>query len=334
MKIAFFEVEDWEKEYIKKGLENNKILFVNDKLNNENVKLVSDFDIISVFIYSNIDKNILNRFNKLKAIVTRSTGFDHIDINECKKRKINVFNVPSYGENTVAEHTFALILSLSRKIHKSYERTIRGNFSLEGLRGFDLKGKTIGIIGLGKIGKNVARIAKGFGMKIITYDPIINKKIEKEIGLKFVSLNYLLKNSDIITFHCPYNKKTHHLLNKKNIIFVKEDSIIINTSRGGIIDTEALVRSLTTGKVKGAGLDVLEEESMIREERQLLSTHFQKENLKRLIENHILLTFDNVLITPHNAFNSKEALERILDVTIDNINDIINKKKSPNIVKI
>jgi len=333
MKIAFFEIEDWEKDYLKKKLKKHKFIFINDKLNSENVKLVSDYDIISVFVYSKLDKNLLNKFTKLKAIVTRSTGFDHIDMDYCRKNKISVFNVPSYGENTVSEHTFALILALTRKIHKSYERTIRGNFSLEGLRGFDLKGKTIGIVGVGKIGKNVARIAKGFQMNILAYDPIIDKRIEEEIGLKFVSLNYLLKNSDIVTFHCLYNKKTHHILNKKNIGMLKKNSIIINTARGGIIDTEAIVKALTDRKIAGVGLDVLEEESMIREERQLLSTHFQKEDLKKLIENHILLTFDNVLITPHNAFNSIEALEKIMDVTVNNINDIINKEKSLNIVK-
>ncbi|MCK5321443.1 hydroxyacid dehydrogenase [Candidatus Pacearchaeota archaeon] len=333
MKIGFFEIEDWEKEYLKSKLKNHNLVFFKDVLNNKNVGSVLDVDAVSVFIYSKVDKEILKKFKKLKAVITRSTGFDHIDIKECKKRKISVMNVPYYGENTVAEHTFALILSLSRKIHKSYERTVRGNFSLEGLRGFDLKGKTLGIVGLGHIGKHVARIAKGFYMNILVYDLHRDKKAEKKLGLKFVSLENLLKNSDVISLHCPYNKKTHHLINNKNIKLIKKDAYIINTARGGLIETKALVKTLVKGNLGGVALDVLEEESLIKEEIQLLSKNFPKENLQGLLENHLLLTFDNVIITPHNAFNSQEALQRILDVSIENIQGISGKIKCKNIVK-
>jgi len=333
MKIAFFEIEDWEKDYLKEKLKKHDLFFSEDVLDNKKINLVKDADIISIFIYSKIDKKILDKFEKLKAIVTRSTGFDHIDIKECKKKRILVLNVPYYGENTVAEHTFALILALSRKIHKAYERTIRGDFSLEGLRGFDLKGKTLGIIGLGHIGRHVARIAKGFEMDILVYDPRKDKKLEKKIGFRYVPLNTLLKKSDIISLHCPYNRKTHHLINSKNIKLIKKGAYIINTARGGIIETKALIRALQKGQLGGAGLDVLENESLIKEEIQLLSKNFPKESLKNLLENHLLLTFDNVIITPHNAFNSKEALKRILDTTIDNIRCIVEKKKCQNIVK-
>ena len=332
MKIAFFEVEDWEKEYLKTRLKKHNLVFFEDTLNKENIKLVKDFEVISVFIYSKIGKEILDRFNKLKAIVTRSTGFDHIDINECKKRKIYVLNVPYYGENTVAEHTFALILTLSRKIHKSYERTIRGNFSLEGLRGFDLKGKTLGIIGLGHIGMHVARIARGFNMNVLAYDLKKDYKLAKKLRVKYASLNNLLKNSDIITLHCPYNKKTHHLINSKNIKIIKKGAYLINTARGGLVETNALVRALSKGELGGAALDVLEEESLIKEEAQLLSKNFNKENLQNLLENHLLLTFDNVIITPHNAFNSKEAIQRILDTSIKNILGVA-RNKYLNVVK-
>lgn len=333
MKIVFFEIEDWEKDYLKDNIKSHELLFFEDKLNEDILDSVSDVDIVSVFIYSKINKKILDRFTKLKAIVTRSTGFDHIDLKECKKRNISVLNVPFYGENTVAEHTFALILALSRKIHKSYERTVRGNFSLEGLRGFDLKGKIIGIIGLGHIGKHVARISNGFEMNILAYDVNRDINFAKKFKIRYVDFNTLLKNSDIITLHCPYNKSTHHILNSKNIKLMKKGALIINTARGGNIETKALVGALAKGHLGGAALDVLEEESIIKEEIQLLSKNFPKENLQNLIENHLLLTFDNVIITPHNAFNSKEALTRILDTTIENIKSVIFKRKSRNVVK-
>ncbi len=333
MKIGFFEIEDWEKEYLKSRLKNHNLIFFKDVLDNKTTSAVKDADIISVFIYSKINKEILNKFKKLKAIITRSTGFDHIDIPECKKKKIKVYNVPHYGENTVAEHTFALLLDLSRKIHESYNRTIRGNFSLEGLRGFDLKNKTLGVIGLGSIGIHVARIAKGFEMNILACDVKKDKKIEKKFDLRYVSLNDLLKNSDIISLHCPYNKYTHHLLNSKNIKLIKKGAYLINTARGGLIETRALVKALLNKQLGGAGLDVLEEESLIKEEAQLLSKNFSKENLKNLLQNHLLLIFDNVIITPHNAFNSEEALKRILDTSLNNIESVSKNKSSQNIVK-
>jgi len=333
MKIAFFEIEDWEEDYLKEKLKKHELIFFSGTLNEENLNSVRDVDAISVFIYSKVDKKVLNNFEKLKFISTRSTGFDHIDIKEVKKKNILVLNVPNYGKNTVAEHTFALILSLSRKIPESYERTIRGNFSLDGLRGFDLKNRTIGIIGLGHIGSHVARIANGFEMKILSYGPHSNDKAIRKLGVKYVSLNNLLKNSDIVTLHCPYNKETHHLIDKKKISLMKEGAYLINTARGGLIDTHALIQALSKGKLGGAGLDVLEEESLIKEEIQLLSKNFPKENLMNLLENHLLLTFDNVIITPHNAFNSQEALKRILKTTVDNLNCAFGKNKCENIVK-
>jgi len=332
MKIGFFELENWEKEYLVEELKGHELKFFEGELTEEDVEGAKDLDIISVFIYSKINKKVLNKFENLKAIITRSTGYDHIDIKECKKKKIKLLNVPYYGENTVAEHTFALILSLSRKIHKSYERTIKADFSRDNLRGFDLKNKTIGIIGLGSIGKNVARISKGFQMDILVYDIKKDNKFAKKYKIKYVRLNDLLKNSDIITFHCPYNKETHHLLNSKNISLLKKEAYVINTARGKNIETNALAKALVDKKIAGAGLDVLEEESMIKEEIELLSKNYPKEHLKNLIRNHLLLTLDNVIITPHNAFNSIEALKRILETTIENINVVVWNKKRGNFV--
>ncbi|MBM3250908.1 MAG: hydroxyacid dehydrogenase [Candidatus Nealsonbacteria bacterium] len=319
-KIAFFETEQWEADYLKSRLKGFDLLFSEDKLNPQNLKEVLDVNILSPFIYSLVDGEIVNSLKSLKYIATRSTGFDHIDLKICRQRNILVSNVPTYGENTVAEHTFALILALSRKIYHSLERAKKGDFSLEDLRGFDLKGKSLGIVGIGNIGQHVARIAKGFEMDILAYDIHKNKKLAKEIGFKYAPLGFLFKNSDIITLHVPYNKATHHLINLKTLKSFKKGCYLINTARGGICDTTALLEGLKQEIFAGLGLDVLEEECFIKEERELLTSAFKKTcDLKTALENHILINQPNVIITPHNAFNSREALTRILDTTIENI---------------
>ena len=326
-KIAFFEAHEWEKPYLKEKLKNHNILLFKDTINEANINKFKDADIVSVFIYSKLDDKILNKLKNLKLIATRSTGFDHIDLNECRKRKITVCNVPAYGENTVAEHTFALILNLTRKIHKAWERTRRLDFSQEGLRGIDLRGKTLGVIGVGNIGKHVVRIAKGFEMDVIAFDVFKINGLEKKLGFKYVNFEYLLGNSDIISLHCPYNKKTHHLINKNNIKKIKKGALLINTARGALIETNALVNALDSGILSGAGLDVLEDECLIKEDAQVMSRHFpDKCDMKVILQDHILAKKDNVIITPHNAFNSVEALQRILDTTIGNIRGFLKKK--------
>ncbi len=333
LKIAFFEVESWEIDYLKSQLKGLNLIFFKDKLTPQNLKKISDINVLSPFIYSTIDKKNINSLKFLRYIATRSTGFDHIDLKTCKHQDILVSNVPTYGENTVAEHTFALILALSRKICFSWERTRLGNFSLENLRGFDLKGKFLGVVGVGNIGRHVIRIAKGLKMNILAFDIKKDQKFAKKIGFKYVSLDYLFKNSDIITLHAPYNRATHHLINLKTLKLFKKGCYLINTARGGICDTTALLRGLKQGIFTGLGLDVLEEESFIREERELLTSSFKKTcDLKTVLENHILINQPNVIITPHNAFNSKEALTRILDTTIENIKAFI-KNKPINLVK-
>jgi len=252
-------------------------------------------------------------------ITTRSTGFDHIDLKVAKLRKITVCNVPFYGENTVAEHTFALILSLSRNIHKSYMKTLRADFSIEGLKGFDIAGKTLGVIGAGHIGLHVIRIAKGFGMDVLAYDTHQDKFLAEVLGFKYVSFKEILRNSDIITLHVPYNKYTHHLINKDTIKLIKKGAILINTARGGIVDTEALIEAIDKEILGGAGIDVLEGEELIKEEKQLLYDKKKLQSLGNLVKGHILLRRDNVVFTPHIAFYSQQALERILDVTVQNI---------------
>jgi len=327
LKIAFFEAESWEEDYLRSRLKEFDLLFFKNELQEQDTEKISEISVLSPFIYSKIGEKMAGALKNLQYITTRSTGFDHIDLKTCKEKKIAVSNVPIYGENTVAEHTFALILALSRRINLSCERTKKGDFSLEDLRGFDLKGKTIGIVGLGSIGRHAAKIAKGFEMNILAFDVKEDKETEKKFGLKYVALDDLFKNSDIVTLHAPYNEKTHHLINLENLNSFKKGCILINTARGGLCDTTALLKGLKEGTFAGLGLDVLEEECFIKEERALLTDTFQKTcDLKTALENHILINQPNVIITPHNAFNSKEALMRILETTVENIKGFANNK--------
>ncbi len=319
-KIVFFEVTPTEREFLRKSpLARFKPTYFEGKSQDAESSVLRSAEMVSVFIYSTLRAETLKRMPKLKMIATRSTGFEHIDLAYCRKHGIVVSNVPFYGENTVAEHTFALILALSRKVHQAYFRTIRGDFSFEGLEGFDLKDKTLGIIGTGHIGIHAARIAKGFGMKVMAYDVKQNNFLAETLGFKYVSLDYLLANSDIITLHAPYNPKTHHMINRSNIRKIKRGALLINTARGALVETEALTWALDQGILAGAGLDVLEGEELIKEERQILSKDFSVGRLKTLLQNHILLNRENVVITPHIAFNSREAFARILETTTANI---------------
>ena len=327
MKITFFESEGWEKDYLKgKFGWKTKVEFIQEPISETNLSKALESEIISVFIYSKLTKEILDKLPKLKMISTRSTGFDHIDISECKKRGIVVTNVPTYGENTVAEHTFGLILSLSRKIHKAYEKTIKGDFKIDELRGFDLLGKTLGVVGTGHIGQRTIRIAKGFGMRILAYDAFPNKKLSLEEGFDYVEFDELISKSDIITFHVPLIPATTHMLSMKNIKKVKRGAIIINTARGGIIETECLTYGLEKGILSGVGLDVIEGEDIIKEEKELLTKDFSKENFKMLVCDHVLLKDSRVIYTPHIAFNSDEAVRRIMDSTQESINAFILNK--------
>jgi|TARA_Y100000310_G_scaffold14096_1_gene14315 D-lactate dehydrogenase len=332
MKIAFFEIEQWEKKHLEEKFRKHNLLFFDKELSEKNIEKVKDFDIVSIFVGSEINNKLVNKFKNLKAIITRSTGYDHIDVKCCKKKKVLVLNTPYYGENTVAEFAFALILALSRKIVESVEKTKKRDFSLEGLRGFDLKDKTLGVVGMGEIGSHVVRIAKGFGMNVLVCTRTKHPKLAKRHGFKYATLDNLLKNSDIITMHVPLTKETNHLINKKNIKLVKRGAYLINTSRGEVVDTTALIMALDKGILRGAGLDVLEEEELFKEEKQLLSEGFSREKLFNVFENNILLNHSNVIITPHNAFNTQEALNRILETTVNNINSVI-KGKARNVVK-
>ena len=327
MKIIFFEIENWEKDYLKNQLHGADISFFEEKLSLDNISLAKDAEVISVFTDSQINAEVISQLPKLKMIATRSTGFDHIDLESAKNRKISVCNIPTYGENTVAEHTFALILDLSRNIYKSVQQVKESGFQADGFRGFDLKGKTIGVVGLGHIGLHVARIAKGFEMNILGFDVNQDRKLAKKIGFTYVSFEDLLKKSDIITLHVPYNKYTHHLINSANIYLIKNGAYLINTARGGVVETSALVSALDSGLLAGAALHVLEGECDIKEEKEILTKGFgEKCDVRTMLQNHILMERDNVIITPHNAFNSKEAIQRIMETTVLNIHSFIIRR--------
>ena len=330
-KIGFFGVKPWEKEYLENKLGSVKELqatFSENIISSEHLPEETDLEIISVFVDCLISRELLGRLPKLKFVTTRSTGFDHIDHKACAERGITVSSVPSYGENTVAEFAFGLILSLSRKIAASWDQVREtGSFNLDSLQGFDLKGKTLGVIGTGKIGCRIIKMANGFEMNVVAYDPYPREDLAKTLNFSYLSLEEVLKSSDIVTLHVPYMKETHHLLNDKTIAFMKRGAYVVNTSRGGIIDTEVLVRALKSGQVGGAGLDVLEEEGVIKDELDFLSNGRPEDhNLKTIIANHVLIDLPNVIVTPHNAFNSREALQRILDTTIENINGFLGNK--------
>ncbi|MFH1111828.1 MAG: hydroxyacid dehydrogenase [Patescibacteria group bacterium] len=325
--IVFTELEGWEEPYLADNLSGHKLTFIRRPLQSQDFDGIKRCEILAPFIYTPVTAESLGQLPELKLVTTRSTGFDHIDLRACASRSVTVCNVPYYGENTVTEHTWALILALSRKIIPSYERTKRGDFSLDDLRGFDLKNKILGLIGCGHIGQQVIKIAKAFDMKVMVFDPRPNEELASLLGFTYVSLDALLKESDVITLHAPYNEKTHHLLNAENMTLIKRGTILVNTARGGLIDTMALIKALESGILIGVGLDVLEEEYAIKEESELLSPEFKKKcDLKTVIADHVLLKRDNVIITPHNAFNSQEALQRILDTTIENIKGFLDNK--------
>lgn len=319
MRIISFYNEPWEKEYLVKKIPG--IVFM-DGTAQSHPELAGDpAEAISVFVKCRVDGELMNRFPKLKLVVTRSTGFDHIDMAEATRRGVVVASAPFYGKNTVTEQAFGLLLSLSRKIYKSHDRVLReGNFASEGLRGFDLKGKTIGIVGTGNIGAHAVRIAHGFEMNIIAYDVKKNEDIMKDVPFTYVSFEELLAISDIITLHAPYNDHTHHMINLGNYEKIKRGAYLINTARGGLVETEALVMALEKGILAGAGLDVLEGEEFLTDRTALLmAPDADKQALRIALFNQYLVDHPNVVITPHNAFNTKEAIERILDTTVENI---------------
>lgn len=325
MRITVFEVEPWECNRFRELGKSHDVDFSPDPLTPQNADQYADSEIVVIFIYSSLTRGLLTRIPKLRFIATRSTGHDHIDLSYCRENGITVSNVPSYGESTVAEHVFGLLLMISHRLAESIDRTRKGDFSQKGLRGFDLRGKTIGVVGTGIIGRHVIEIARGFRMQVLGFDMRPDPKAAEALGFRYVSLDELLAASDVLTLHVPSNKYTYHMIGADQFSRMKPGVVLINTSRGTTVEIEALLRALADGKVSAAGLDVLPEEPVIREEAELLSSFFRKSHdMSTLLADHILLRMRNVYITPHNAFNTREAVERILETTVENIDHFIS----------
>ncbi len=325
MRVVFFDLEDWQTDYMRagirqRGIENRiQARFLHDHLSPAAFTEFADAEAIVVFIWTKVNRAIIESLPELRLVLTMSTGYDHIDLEACRKRGVTVCNVPRYGENTVAEHTFALILSLSRKLHAAYFQALRGDFRIRELRGFDLYGKTLGVVGAGNIGLHVIRIARGFGMRVLAYDARPHSLLAEVLGFTYTDLDTLLRESDIVSLHVPARPETHHLINRDTLSKMKRGALLINTARGGVVDTEALLWALDEGILGGAGLDVIEGEEFITEESALLKMPLAEQTLKQIVQAQLLLRRENVVFTPHIAFNSQEAVQRILDTTLDNL---------------
>lgn len=322
IKIAFFDTKPYDKKSFnplndKFGF---KIKYFDNKLNEDTASLAKGYDVVCVFVNDDINENTINILyeNGIRLIALRCAGFNNVNF-KAAYGKIHVVRVPAYSPYAVAEHAFALISTLNRKTHKAYNRTRESNFSINGLTGFDLHGKTIGIIGMGKIGQIVANIALGYGMKVLAYDVYAKERD----GVKFTNLDEIYKNADIITLHCPLTSDTHHIINKDSIEKMKDGVYIINTSRGGLVDTNAIIKGIKSGKIGGGGLDVYEEEA----------SYFFEDYSDEIITDDTLarlLTFNNVVVTSHQAFLTKEALYNIAETTLENINSYFEDKPLTN----
>ncbi|MBC7473804.1 MAG: 2-hydroxyacid dehydrogenase [Candidatus Sericytochromatia bacterium] len=315
MKLAFFSTKPYEKHFFEKinVKYNHQITFFDAHLNMETISLVKGFQAVCVFVNDTLDEQILEKMaeNNVKLIVLRSAGFNNVDIKAAHKLGLSVVRVPAYSPYAVAEHSLALIMTLNRKIHKAYNRIRDDNFSLDGLMGFDIHTKTVGIFGTGKIGQTFAKIMSGFGCRLIAFDLFEDKEC-LDLGVEYVSCNELFATSDIISLHCPLNHETHHLINKKTLSMMKKGVMLINTSRGGLIDTPEIINSLKDGKIGYLGLDVYEEEADIFFE-DLSGKVLQDDVLARL------LTFQNVIVTSHQAFFTDNAMNKIAETSLDNI---------------
>ena len=317
MEVAWFDAEKWEKEYLKDKASKLDIEFFEKSLTPETVEKAEGFDAVTVFVDSRVNREVMESLDA-DLVACRSTGYDHVAIDAAKENEIDVCNVPQYGSSTVAEHTFGLMLSLSRKIYDAIRKVEDGSFDHEGLRGTDLHGKKLGVIGTGSIGQNVIQVAKGFGMDVVAYDPYGKEELEDKLGFMYVSLEDLLTQSDIVTLHCPLTESNRHMLSEEEFDRM-EDTLLINTARGGLIDTEALITALENNSVSAAGLDVLEEECYMDEDIEVMGDLGDECDLELILEDHILMERDDVLVTPHNAFNSVEAMHRIAEATLDNL---------------
>lgn len=328
-KILFFDIKSYDKEFFKKYGENYnfEMKFLKNKLTEETVHLTKGYEIVCAFANDTINKKVVDTLaeNGVKLLAMRCAGYNNVCIPEIKNR-FKVVRVPAYSPYSIAEYTIGMILSLSRRIHKAYVRTREGNFSINGLMGYDLHGKTVGVIGAGKIAQILIKIVKSFGTKVIAYDPYPNYEKAKELGFKFVDLDTLYKNSDIISLNCPLTDETKHIINHNSIKKMKNGVMIVNTGRGLLIDSVDLLEGLKEKKIGAAALDVYEEEA----------NYFFEDKSSEVIEDDILgrlLSCHNVLITSHQAYFTQEAIESITKTTLNNIQEFLDGKDLINEVK-
>lgn len=325
MKIAFFDTKEYDKKVFNKYNEKYgyDITYFESKLNAETALLAKGYDVVCIFVNDNADSKALKILedNGVKCVALRCAGFNNVDLEN--KGNLRVVRVPQYSPYSVAEHAVALLLNINRKIYKSYQRTKKYNFSIDGLLGFDIHGKTVGVIGTGKIGKVFIEIMNGFGANVIAYDLFKDENAEKQLGFKYVTLDELYGQSDIISLHCPLTPETEKIINKQSIEKMKDGVIIINCSRGKLINTDDLINELETGKIGGVGLDVYEDEAdyFLRD----LSNEY-----KRDVDLSLLLSMPNVLITSHQAFFTQEAINKIASDTLENITKIMNGQACEN----
>lgn len=311
MKIAFFDTKAYDERFFDeiKGDYDFKIKYFENKLNEDTATLAKGYDAVCAFVNDTLNKEVIDILYEggVKLVAMRCAGYNNVDFKACHGR-IRVVRVPAYSPYAVAEHAAALMVTLNRKTHKAHNRTRESNFNINGLLGFDLHQKTLGIIGTGKIGQIFANIGKGYGMKVLAYDKYPNE----ELGLEYCDLDTLYEESDVISLHCPLLKDTHHMINEDSINKMKEGVMVINTSRGGLINTEDLIEAIKDRKIGSAGLDVYEEEE----------AYFFEDFSDEIIEDDVLarlLSFNNVLVTSHQAFFTKEALSNISRTTLDNV---------------
>jgi D-lactate dehydrogenase len=316
-KILFYDTKPYDKVFFDSANEkfDYKIKYFNGHLNQDTVLFSKGYDVVCAFVNDSLDKNVIKTLidSQVRLIALRCAGYNNVDL-KAAYGNIHVVRVPGYSPHAVAEHAAALILSLNRKTHKAYYRTRDGNFSINGLLGFDLYGKTAGVIGVGKIGKCLVEILRGFGMNVLGFDKYKDKEFAKKTDLEYVSLEQLYRQSDVISLHSPLSKETKHMINKNSIAMMKDGVMLINTGRGALVKGNDLIDGLKSGKIGSAGLDVYEEES----------EYFFEDYSSTVIEDDVLarlLTFPNVLVTSHQGFFTKEALTNIADTTLSNIKE-------------
>lgn len=322
VKLVFFGLDEHEQDVVRRafaGESNYDVALHAEPLTIENVSLARGAGGIGVFVMSRVTREVLDRLPDLEVIAAMSTGFDHIDFVACRERNIAVCNVPRYGDTTVAEFAFGLILALARRFRPTFDRVDRGDFSRAGLAGMDLAGKTLGLVGTGRIGSHLARIAHGAEMKVIAYDLKPNPALTEEYGVRYMDLDELLREADVISLHVPYTKATHHLIDAGRLRLVKNTALLVNTARGGVMDIRAVADALRDGRLAGVALDTFEGEQVWIEEEFAGAGEASADELRDALASFALLHSDKAILTPHNAFNTHEAVERIIATSVENI---------------